>query len=230
MCFQLTKQEISFLKKSIVKARNVTAPENSLGQWIGYIVNAGTSAILNEIVNDLVTETGREFVAAPKKGEKNIILKNSLGQTKQIDHAIKENVVYKLIVESKWLKDQRHLNDKGSWILMMGDILSANKDLKGIVVVLAGPWESMRSVIEQRAEAVMVPTQQVYNCLSEYGIDIPLDFEKNAYKDPAGSLNMLLLAAEQAMDSEIDFISDVGYKLLNDYKPELKRKIEKLLF
>lgn len=230
MRFQLTIQEIAVLKERIANARSVPAPENSLGQWIGYIVDDGTSAVLDEVVAELVEETGRKFIAAPKKGEKTIRLKNSLGQNKQIDHAIKENDIYKLIVESKWLKDQRHLNDKGSWILMMGDILFENKNLKGIVVVLAGPWESMRSVIEKRAEAIMVPTQEVYDCLSGCGIDIPLDLLRNAYKDPAGSLAKFLLVAERAVDNGIDFTRDVGYKLLKGYKPELKQKIKKLLF
>ncbi len=200
-----------------------------MGQWIGYIVDDGTAAVLDEIVNELVKETGKKYVAAPQKGEKTIRLKNSLGQNKQIDHAIKDNNIYKLIVESKWLKDQRHLNDKGSWILMMGDILFENKNLKGIVVVLAGPWESMRSVIEKRAEAVMVPTQEVYDCLSEYGVDIPLDLVRNAYKDPGESLAKFLSVAEEAIDKGIDFTRDVGYTLLKKYKSELKKKIEKQL-
>lgn len=230
MRFQLTKHEIVVLKERIANARSVPAPENSLGQWIGYIVDSGTSAVLDEIVGELIKETGRKFIAVPQKGEKTIRLKNSLGQDKQIDHAVKESDVYKLIVESKWLKDQRHLNDKGSWILMMGDILLENKNLKGIVVVLAGPWESMRGVIEKRAEAVIVPTQEVYDCLSELGIDIPLDSVRNAYKDPARSLAKFLSVAERAIDSGIDFTRDAGYKLLKGYKSELKEKIEKLLF
>jgi hypothetical protein len=229
MSFRLTDKEIAVLKGRIASARIVPAPENSLGQWIGYIVDDGTSAVLDEIVPELVKETGRKFTVSPQKGEKTIRLKNSLGQDKQIDHAIKEDGVYKLIVESKWLKDQRHLNDKGSWILMMGDILFENKNLNGIVVVLAGPWESMRSVIEKRAETVIVPTQEVYDCLSGYGIDIPLDLVRNAYKDPGGSLANFLSKAEQAVDDGTDFTRDVGYNLLKGYMPELKQKIEKLL-
>ncbi len=229
MRFQLTKEEIVTLKERIANARSVPAPENSLGQWIGYIVDDGTAVILDEIVGELVKETGRKFIAVPQKGDKTIRLKNSLGQDKQIDHAIKESAVYKLIVESKWLKDQRHLNDKGSWILMMGDILLENKNLKGIVVVLAGPWESMRSVIEKRAEAVMVPTQEVYDCLSKHGIDIPLDLVRNAYKNPGKSLAGFLTVAEQMIDKGIDFTRELGYELLKSYKSELKGKIKRLL-
>lgn len=229
MSFKLTEKEVSIWKERIAKAKAVPAPENSLGQWIGYIVDDGTAAILDEIVGELVKETGRKFTAVPQKGDKTIRLRNSLGQDKQIDHAIKEGDTYVLIVESKWLKDQRHLNDKGSWILMMGDILFENKKIKGIVVVLAGPWESMREVIEKRAEAVIVPTQEVYDCLSELGINIPLDSVRNAYRDPEESLANLLAVAEAAVDKGVDFTRDAGYKLLKSYKSELKKKIKKFL-
>jgi hypothetical protein len=112
---------------------------------------------------------------------------------------------------------------------MMGDILSENRNLKGIVVVLAGPWESMRAVIEKRAQAVMVPTQEVYDCLSQHGINIPLDYVRNAYKYPEESLSNYLDVAEQAVNSGIDFTRVVGYKLLRKYRAELKSKISELL-
>ena len=229
MIFGISDKEKTILLERINKAKSVPAPENSLGQWIGYIVDDGTSVMLEEIVGELRKQSGRNFDAIPKKGEKSIRLKNTLGQDKQIDHAIKEDKVLRLIVETKWLKDQRHLNDKGSWILMMGDILLENKNLKGVVCVLAGPWESMRTVIEKRAEAVIIPTQTVYDLLNKNKINIPLDLSRNAYKDPEGSLLKLLKEVERSAEDGIDFCRKIGYELLCNYKNDLKNKIQKLL-
>ena len=229
MDFKLTKQEKRTLSKRINKARKVTAPENSLGQWIGYIIDNGTSALLEEIILTISSETKRNFTALSKKEGKSIRLKNTLGQLKEIDHVIEEDDVFRLIVESKWLKDQRHLNDKGAWILMMGDILLENKNLKGICVVLAGPWESMRNIIEKRAEAVIVPTEKVYDILSENNIDIPIDKSRNAFQNPRESLGKLLDEVGKAMETNTDFIRKIGYQLLKEYTNELSTKISKLL-
>ena len=131
--FTPTSAEKQKLLKSVEKARKVTAPENSLGQWIGYIVDSGTRVILNEIGREIEETKKIKIEICPLSGEGQIKLKNSLGQEKQIDHAIRIDDEYVLIVESKWLKDQRHLNDKGSGVLMMKDILKVNKKIKVII-------------------------------------------------------------------------------------------------
>lgn len=226
--YKLSKFKKDKLLISIQKAKTVPAPENSLGQWIGYFIDEGTTAILEEICPTLST-TKQEIDYGPKEGESQIKLNNTLGQEKQIDHIIKINSKMAILVESKWLKDQRHLNDKGAWVLMMNDILLENHQLKGIVVVLAGPWEGMRAVIEKRAKIAIIPEDCVYKTLNKYGIKITIDRVRNAYENPGETLKTLIDTIESAMKDNYDLVKEIGYEIVNTKKNEIKRCIQNYL-
>lgn len=226
--YKLSKFKKDKLLISIEKARTVPAPENSLGQWIGYFIDEGTTAILEEICPELSTAK-QNIDYGPKEGESQIKLKNTLGQEKQIDHIIKINSQMAILVESKWLKDKRHLNDKGAWVLMMSDILLENPQLKGTVVVLAGPWEGMRSVIEKRAKIAIIPEDRVYETLNKYGIKIEIDRVRNAYKNPGETLKALIDKIENAMKNNYDLVKEIGYEIVNIKRGEIKSCLQSYL-
>jgi len=223
--FEITEEEKLKLCRSIEKARLVPAPENSLGQWIGNFIDAGAIVILDEVCEEISMEGKTSIEAIPKKGDGLIKIKNTLGQFKQIDHVIRREGKNELIVEVKWLKDQRHLNDKGAWVLMMTDILIENKELKGIIAILAGPWEAMRKVIEKRAKVIIIPISNVYNSLSNRGINITIDTSRNAYENPGETLNAMLNEIENKTRIGQNLLEEVGYEILSPYKSELKEKI-----
>jgi len=220
--YQLSTKKKSKLMASIAKARTVPAPENSLGQWIGYFIDEGTSAILEEFC-PLISTPKQNIDFKPKEGDRDIKLLNTLGQSKQIDHVITINSQIEIIVESKWLKDKRHLNDKGAWILMMNDILSHNTYLKGIIVILAGPWEGMRPAIEKRAKTIIIPEDFVYEVLSKYGISIEIDPIRNAYKNAGGMLNTLLDIIENEAKTGYDLVKEIGYQIISNKKDLIKK-------
>mgnify|MGYP001342511507 CR=1 FL=1 len=62
-----------------------------------------------------------------------------------------------LAAESKWLKDGRHLNDKGAWINdLPNSLIPANPTIKGIFALLAGPWRDSRTTIRMEAQGMRV--------------------------------------------------------------------------
>lgn len=229
--FPLNKAQREKLEEALKRARTVKRPESSLGQWIGYMIDSGTQAHLQEITDGWNAKRNTAaWSSGPKWGEPQVVLQNSLGQSKQIDHVVREGKKNRLIIEAKWLKDKRHLNDKGSWILMMADILSENPDLYGIVTVLAGPWESYREVFEKKAEVIIAPLDEVYGVLRAAGINIPLDESRNAYKDPAASLQQMINKVDERAKVKHDLVTEVGYHILAPYQQELIQKMENLLF
>lgn len=73
------------------------------------------------------------------------------------------------LLESKWLKDARHHNDKGAWILQLREVKKRHATIRGLVAVLAGYWtEGVGVVLMSDAEIKMIHVatdEEVYSTL-----------------------------------------------------------------
>lgn len=215
---------------SIAKARLVTAPENSLGQWIGYCLWHGTQRVLNETVDSINSSKGSNFELLPTEGSKQVRLPDEDGTLKQIDHAIFQSDKPVIIAESKWLKDQRHLNDKGSWLKLMREIVREAGTIKKAVLVLGGPWDTYRDLMEKRGFHVIITSvDDVYEALLNNGINIQIDPVRNAFIDPKGTLTSLLDVIEDKLNKDLNPFAEIGLEMLGDRKSEIENAIKGLL-
>ena len=215
---------------SIKKARNVTAPENSLGQWIGYCLWHGTQTILTQVVGEVNKSRKTVFELRPFEGGKQVRLPDEDGTLKQIDHAIFLNDEPIIIAESKWLKDQRHLNDKGSWLKLMREIVREAESIRKAVLVLGGPWDSYRAQMENRGFSVIITSVgEVYEALKYYGVKIEIDPTRNAFIDPKGTLETLLNVIEDGIKKGTNTYAEIGLRMLGDRRKLIETTIVEIL-
>jgi len=201
------------LLKQVAKARKVKAPENSVGQWIGSCLWHGTHSVLSDVFE---SHRGRlrNLELRPQAGGKNVRLPDDDGTQVQIDHAFFLRNDPWLIAESKWLKDKRHLNDKGSWLKQLSEIRRVNS-VSEVLLVLGGPWSQYEARMTNRNfKVVITPVEQVYLALKEFGVDITIDQAFNAYADPAGTLAALLDAIELLAATDATPLATIGLEML----------------
>jgi hypothetical protein len=93
------------------------------------------------------------------------------GTSRQLDNVISQvnSIDPVALFESKWLKDGRHHNDKGAWILQLKEISRHYPTVRGAVANLSGYWtEGVRMMFESegRVNMVLVATdEEVYSTL-----------------------------------------------------------------
>lgn len=217
---------IEKLRKAINKARVVTAPENSLGQWIGYFLDRATHLVLDQALQLEIHAKLQPLDLQPKEGGPLVRLLDDFGDQKQIDHAVFKNEEPKVIIESKWLKDKRHLNDKVAWIRQLEDIVAENSVNKALLV-LAGPWEGYRDRMEKRNfGVVIIEVDHVYKTLKSNGIKISIDSARDAYVDPEKTLNQLLDVIEARIAAgDLDPVGSIGLAILDHHRSEIERQL-----
>lgn len=75
------------------------------------------------------------------------------------------------LLESKWLKDARHHNDKGAWILQLREIKKKHATIRGLVAVLVGYWtEGVGVILMSNANIQMIHVatdEEVYSTLQQ---------------------------------------------------------------
>ena len=162
---------------------------SALGQQMG--------ALFDEAVLDLLHELSAilEFeLVSPPKGKHLQHLTPIHGIPKQIDHIIaaKGQSDPLVVVELKWLKDSRHIYDKGGWIEGLAKVKQGNPTVRGALALLAGHWSP--KIIQQlefgggvRA-IVMLNVDEMYSLLRQYGVDIQIDKERNAIANAEAAL------------------------------------------
>ena len=208
---------LSDLQTQIDKARDVKRADSALGQWIGKLIDRATHVCLEEIVES----SSLGLSVLPEQGGRQVRLPDDFGDLRQIDHAVCAEKIL-LICESKWLKDKRHLNDKGSWIRLLADVAEVN-EIAHVMLVLAGPWESYRSRMERRGFKVSItPVAEVYEGLREHGVDITIDESREAFDHPEEALTSLLDVLEGHLNSGVaDPVALLGGTILQNQIPEI---------
>jgi hypothetical protein len=225
----ISEERKKVLRKKIAKARTTEAPENAVGQWIAGFFEAGVSHDLSTIIENLPQQ---EFTLRLPEEKKTWRLKNKYGESRQIDYVISDNDNNPVVViEDKWLKDQRHLKDKGSWITALEAVQDSNSSVRGILAVLAGEWnEATLKALRKIAYVFPIPTQTVYSNLAKIGIQVRIDKKREAYEDPEGLLNNILDVVESKLGEDIDIMVEVGRKITKGIKNRMETTIKGILF
>lgn len=226
--FDGTEKYLNNIKERTSKARNAKSHASSLGQWIGSIVSDGVSIVWEEIL----IEYEEYLLMQPERGQKQTYLFNTRGQKKEVDDIIcdkKNNPI--VISESKWLKDARHLNDKGAWVALMSEIKQQNNTVKGAISILAGPWNSGGNMdaLNQVVRVILINTDDVYAILNKFGIEIEIDNTRNIYKNPSEPLNKFMDLIDIYADKKIDIISSLGYELVKKVSSSMRNAFEEIL-
>jgi hypothetical protein len=227
MC--LSREYEQVLRRRIRKARTTEAPENAVGQWIAGFVEAGVLYYLESIMRELPSN---EFSMRPPIGSKTWHLLNRYGEEKQIDHLISDKRGDPvLVIEDKWLKDQRHLKDKGSWIMVLKAVKEATPSLRGSIAVLAGDWnETTLGVLRKLSHVFYIPLKTVYDNLKDAGIEVRINRKRQAFEKPEELLERILSVVETKLDENVDIMTEVGKKIALCVAEQLKATIIELLY
>jgi hypothetical protein len=142
-------------------------PASDFGQRIGNTFEVAVIALLQ-------TYLAQRYVAYelvnPIEGRK-LTLQMTGGLPRQIDNiiALKNSDDPVALLETKWLKDARHHNDKGAWILQLREIRKNHATIRGVAAILAGYWTEGVGVMLQNeggVKMVLVATdEEVYSTL-----------------------------------------------------------------
>lgn len=143
---------------------------SKFGQLIGNIF-ADQVIVL---VEDFLQQEYPEFVLL-RANEGQILLRLEMmgGTARQIDTVIvpKGSRDPLAVLESKWLKDARHHNDKGAWILQLREIRKKYPTVRGAAAILAGYWTEGVGLMfksEGGVEMVLVATdEEIYQSLQQ---------------------------------------------------------------
>lgn len=146
---------------------------SKFGQMIG---EAFERVVIRLIAAHLEKFHANYKVLAPEAGRQIVTLQTLGGTPRRLDTVIvskgsKDPVA---LLETKWLKDARHHNDKGAWILQLREMRNQYPTVRGAAAVLAGYWtEGVGIMLASNAgvKMVLVATdEEVYGTLQK-----PLD-------------------------------------------------------
>lgn len=225
---EATDAYLSTLKSRIGKAKAAESPASSLGQWIGGIVSSGVTQVLETILS-----TNNQYgLMKPATGKKRTTLPNARGQQKEIDDVVCNSQGQPIVLsESKWLKDARHLNDKGAWVALMSEVKQANPTVKGIIAVLAGPWSAGGNVdaLNKIVKVVPIGIAEVYTLLSTYGVAIEINTTRNIYLNPKDALDTLLALVEEKASEGVHQIATMGLELVGPHQDEIRKAIDDII-
>jgi hypothetical protein len=140
----------------------------------GQLIGTAFATVVIAYIKDYLRDKHPGYILLePEQGKQVIRLKMLGGTSRQMDNVIvpvdsREPIA---LLESKWLKDARHHNDKGAWILQLREVRKKYATLRGAVAVLAGYWTEGVGVMftsEAGIRMVLVATdEEVYGTLQE---------------------------------------------------------------
>lgn len=164
---QLSKRK-SLRKVKRYTEQNAHGASSKWGQMIGEAFAHAVIVFLEEYLADHHPDF---MLLQPAAGRVGIRLEMPGGTARQLDNVIApinsdEPVA---LFETKWLKDARHHNDKGAWILQLKEIRKKYATVRGAVAIVAGYWtEGVGVMFESEAEVqtILVATdEEVYETL-----------------------------------------------------------------
>jgi hypothetical protein len=141
------------------------------GQLIG---DAFERVVIDHIRGYLNHKYPEYVILSTKKGKELVTLPMLGGASKQMDTvlALRNSDDPVALLESKWLKDGRHHNDKGAWILQLREVKKRHPTIRGAAAILAGYWTEGVGVMlmaEGGIDMVWVATDdEVYQPLQPY--------------------------------------------------------------
>ncbi|MBP8973913.1 MAG: hypothetical protein KBH93_08545 [Anaerolineae bacterium] len=152
------------------KKRNINtkSPASLFGQIIG---DAFEHVVINFIEGYLAESYPDYELLKPQEGKHTITLNMAGGLKRQMDNVVipKDSDDPVALLETKWLKDARHHNDKGAWILQLREVRKRHATIRGAAAILSGYWTEGVGVMlrsEGGIKMVLVATdEQVYSTL-----------------------------------------------------------------
>lgn len=143
-----------------------------IGQLIG---EAFEKAVFNFIKYYLKKSHAEYVILSPEQGRKLLTLDMPGGVKRQLDTVLASTDSNDPIalLETKWLKDGRHWNDKGAWILQLREVRKNYPTIRGAAAVLAGYWnEGVRVFLKNEGggiNMILVATdEEIYNSLQPF--------------------------------------------------------------
>jgi len=152
------------------KKRNIDAksPASLLGQIIG---DAFERVVISFLEGYLAENHSDYELLKPQEGRHTIVLDMAGGLKRQMDNVVipKDSDDPVALLETKWLKDARHHNDKGAWIPQLREVRKRHATIRGAAAILSGYWTEGVGVMlrsEGGIKMVLVATdEQVYSTL-----------------------------------------------------------------
>lgn len=167
------------MKKKRVKSKQVDwtsgAKQKGAASRAGQLIGGTFEILMFEFVTEYLSEKHPDFeIMDADRGKALVKLDMFGGSSKQLDTVIglKSSSDPVALLESKWLKDGRHHNDKGAWILQLREVKKLYPTVRGAVALLAGFWtEGLMLMLasEGGIDTVLVARDdEVYHTLQPY--------------------------------------------------------------
>ena len=143
---------------------------------IGQIIGEAFEVAVIKFIRSYLRKNYPEYVILnPEQGKKLLTLNMPGGIKRQLDTVIapKYSADPVALLETKWLKDGRHWNDKGAWILQLREVRKSYPTVRGAAAILAGFWnEGVRVLLRDeggRIDMILVATdEEVYKSIQPY--------------------------------------------------------------
>ncbi len=154
--------------KQKVFTSNLGSAASKFGQMIGERFEQVVIALIKDYVDG---NYNNYELLEPEQGKQLVTLEMLGGSARQLDTVLsaKGSAEPVALLETKWLKDARHHNDKGAWILQLREVKKKHPTIRGAVAVLAGYWtEGVGVVLMSEGGIKMVLTAtdaEIYSTL-----------------------------------------------------------------
>ncbi|MCL4878791.1 MAG: hypothetical protein KJ064_19175 [Anaerolineae bacterium] len=183
--------------------KKVKSPASKFGQIIGEVFE---EAVIEFVRQYLAEKHAGYELLSPEEGKRVIRLEMIGGLPRQMDNVVvlKNTTEPIALLETKWLKDARHHNDKGAWILQLREVRKKYPTIRGAAAVLAGYWTEgvgLMLLSEGGIKMILVATDdQIYstlqspldNFLGDNSFNLNAATMRESYERPEDLLNLIL--------------------------------------
>lgn len=146
--------------------------EDTKSAEVQEIISDAFAGAVDSVISQYIQKAHPEYeLLKADEGKTLVTLEKISGSKLQMDTTVvaKASQEPVALLESKWLKDARHHNDKGAWILQLREVKKRHATIRGLVAVLAGYWtEGVGVVLMSDAEIKMIHVatdEEVYSTL-----------------------------------------------------------------
>ncbi|GIK66153.1 MAG: hypothetical protein BroJett018_39470 [Chloroflexota bacterium] len=147
-------------KRKETKTRFYGEGDTGANSKFGQVIGEAFAEVVLSFIQEFLAATFPDYILLePDEGKQLTRLEMFGGTVRQLDtvivqHGTKNPVA---LLETKWLKDARHHNDKGAWILQLREVSKKYPTIRGAVAILAGYWtEGVGVMFQSEAGVKMV--------------------------------------------------------------------------
>lgn len=152
--------------------RYTSQSSGSAASKFGQMLGEAFEAVIFEMIESYLNKAHPDYeILAPEEGKQIVALQTFGGTLRQLDTVVveKETDDPVALLETKWLKDARHHNDKGAWILQLREVRKQYPTVRGAAAIMAGYWtEGVGVMLDTNAgiRMILVATdEEVYQTL-----------------------------------------------------------------